>query len=89
MAAKRSFDPTLLAKLWTDIQAAEPAFQAVVADLVAEWNNVTPLLSVKPLKCGPSGCTDCGQCIDCTVHCLTQALASAVQAQNCLCSTNP
>jgi ferredoxin len=86
---KKTFDPTLLTKLWTDIQAAEPGVQLVIADFVAVYNNVTPMMAAKPLKYGPNGCTDCGQCIDCTVHCLTQALASAVQAQNCLASTSP
>ncbi len=44
----------------------------------------TSMQTAPGLKCGPDGCSDCAEAVDCTVHCLCHALASALQAKYCL-----
>lgn len=84
-----SFNPEQLLKLFNDVVALEPPAMVVYGDLVAMFAGTSGMKTTPPLKCGPDGCKDCCECLDCAISYQSQSLAALVQAKNCMNQPTP
>jgi hypothetical protein len=62
---------------------APQIYQAVLMLLTILNGQPQPAQATAEVKCGPDGCDDACQCLDCAVECQVHALAMVIQARGC------